>query len=420
MSQSPFAIDAGNSMTRSTRAPAAAAATLCLIASAFGEATKPDPAAAFPATIEASRMVLTIEDGHAGGAAAAFLRNAAEASQFFLIGEEHGVASIADTIRTLLPALHAAGYRHFAVETDPYAARLVEQRLREGGTQALATFLHEDGRATTLPFFNWASEAALAEAFLAGAGTDPSGNLWGLDQVFIGAYGLLLERVAAEASDPAARELAATLAAQAKGNLEFLGQTDATQFDELRRSLSAAGDTELVDLVDGMIVSRRIYAPFIGQPGLSAYAANRMREDLMKTHFLERYRAAGRPKVLFKFGSNHMVRGLSPTHVPSLGNFVADFAFVEGKQAFNLLVLCGPGTQAGDFMGNVATCELDVAKLMPEVAAALDAAHPTLFDLSTWKDQPRQWRHLPSEVRELLWAYDALLVVPGGRPAEPL
>ena len=402
------------------RRAAMAVSLLCLCGPAFAEAAPPGPAPAFPETIAATRMVLTTDDDHAGGAAAAFLRNAAEASQFFLIGEEHGVASIADTIRTLLPALYAAGYRHFAVETDPYAARLVEQRLRDGGTQALATFLHEDGRATTLPFFNWASEAALAEALLAGAGTDPRGNLWGLDQVFIGAYGLLLERVAAEASDPAARELAATLAAQAKGNLEFLGQTDPTQFEGLRRGLAAAGDTTLVELVDEMIVSRRIYAPFIGQPGLSAYAANRIREDLMKTHFLERYRAAGRPKVLCKFGSNHMVRGLSPTHVPSLGNFAADFAFAEGKQAFNLLVLCGPGTQAGDFMGNVATCELDVEKLMPEVAAALDAVHPTLFDLATWKDQPRQWRHLASEVRELLWAYDALLVVPNGKPARPL
>jgi len=404
-------------MVGMTRRLAAAAALFCLSAPTYADATKPDPTLGFAATIAGSRMVLTIEGGDAGGAAAKFVADAAARSNFFLIGEEHGVATIADTVRALLPLLHAAGYGHFAVEADGYAARLVEDRLREGGVQALAAFLHEGDHATTIPFFNWAPEAALAHAFLAGTVADPLGNLWGLDQVFIGAYGLMLGRIAVEASDPATRQLAAAMATQAKGNLEFLGQTDPTQFDRIRQGLGATDDAALLELVDDMILSRRIYAPFIGRPGLSAYAANRMREDLMKKNFLARYAAAGRPKVLFKFGSNHMVRGLSPTHVPSLGNFVADLAFAEGKEAFNLLVLCGPGTQAGDFMGNVATCELDVAKLMPDVAAVLDAAHPTLFDLAPWKDNPQQWKHLDADIRELLWAYDALLVVPDGKPA---
>ena len=71
-------------------------------------------------------------------------------------------------------------------------------------------------------------------------------------------------------------------------------------------------------------------------------------------------------------------------------------------------------------MGNLATCELDVGKLMPELVAALDKQHPTLFDLALWKDQPRQWNHLASDIRDLLWSYDALLVVPNGKPARPL
>jgi hypothetical protein len=407
-------------MAMITRGLAAAAVLLCLSEPTYSEATKPDPALAFPATIAASRMVLTTEGDNVGGAAAKFLADAASRAQFFLVGEEHGVATIADTVRALLPVLRSAGYDYFAVETDPYAARLVEDRLRAGGVPALASFLHEEGNATAIPFFNWVPEAALADAFLAGSAADPRGNLWGLDQAFIGAYGLMLERIASDASDPATRELAARMATQAKGNLEYLGQSDATQFERLRQGLDASGDAALLDLVDGMILSRRIYAPFIGQPGLSAYAANRTREDLMKSNFLARYADAGRPKVLFKFGSNHMVRGLSPTHVPSLGSFVADLALAEGKHAFNLLVLCGPGTQAGDFMGSIGDCELDLAKLMPEAAAALDATRPTLFDLAPWKDQPRQWKHLAAELRELLWAYDALLVVPNGRPARPL
>jgi hypothetical protein len=404
-------------LNRACKALAAAAAVLLFPAASHAETVAADPAQAFAATIAASRHVLTVTDGHAGGPAADYLGEMAANSQFFLVGEEHGVAAIADTVRALVPMLSKAGYRHFAVETDPYMARLVEDLLREGGTAALANYLHEDGKSISMPFFNWEAEALLAQAFLAATPKDPQGNLWGLDQVFIGAYGPLLERIAGRAHDPAARELATALASQAKGNLEFLGQVDVAQFERLRGLLERSGDAAPLSLMDDMILSRRIYAPFIGQPGWSAYQANRQREDLMKRNFLAHYRAASEARVLFKFGSNHMARGLSATHVPSLGNFVADLALSQGKTAFNVLVLCGPGTEAIDFLGKAATCELDLAKKVPEVVDALDATHPTLFDLSTWKDHPKQWSHLPQDMRELLWAYDALLVVPKGRPA---
>jgi hypothetical protein len=398
----------------------AAALLLLITVPASAQTAAPDPAADFAKTIAASRLVLTISDGRASGTAAAFLAGKAAASHFFLVGEEHGVATIADTIRALVPLLQAAGYQHFAVETDPYMTRIIEDRLRDGGVPALAEYMHREGNAISMPFFNWSAEAALAEAFLSGTARSPQGGLWGLDQVFIGAYGPLLARIAAQTSDPAARELAGSLATQAKGNLDFLGKVDPVELDRLRAQLERAGDAALLPLLDDMILSRRIYAPFVGQSGWSAYQANRAREDLMKRNFLANYRAAGEPKALFKFGSNHMARGLSPTHVPSLGNFVAEMALSQAQDAFNLLVLCGPGTQAGDFLGNTASCEIDLAKAAPEVAASLDATHPTLFDLASWKDRPSQWRHLPDDLRSLLWAYDAVLVVPNGRPARLL
>lgn len=402
--------------SRLKRLAATATLLLCPVLS-HADTAASDLTQTFAATITASRLVLTITDGHAGGSAAAYLNEKAGKSQFFLIGEEHGAASIADTVRALVPMLSAAGYRSFAVETDPYTARLVEDLLREGGSDALADYLHHDGKSISIPFFNWPAEALLAETFLAATPRDPQGNLWGLDQVFIGAYGPLLERIANQSPDPVGRALASGLAAQAKGNLEFLGQLDTAQLERLRLRIEPAGNADLVSLTDDLILSRRIYAPFIGQPGWSVYRANREREDLMKRNFLARYEAAGGAKVLFKFGSNHMARGLSATHVPSLGNFVADLALAEGKEAFNLLILCGPGTEAIDFTGKAATCELDVAEKIPEVATALDATHPTLFDLARWKDQPQQWGHLSPDVRALLWAYDALLIVPNGRPA---
>jgi hypothetical protein len=61
--------------------------------------------------------------------------------------------------------LHRAGYRYFAIETDPQTAQFIEDRLRHGGLEAL----------------------------LSGTSHDPPGRLWGLDQAFIGTYGPLLD-----------------------------------------------------------------------------------------------------------------------------------------------------------------------------------------------------------------------------------
>jgi hypothetical protein len=348
------------------------------------------------------------------------LRTRAAASQFVLIGEEHGVATIADTVRAMLPDLTGAGYKHYAIEADPYMAAKLEAMLRSGGTKAVASFLSGDGHQFALPFYNWSAEAELALAAVK-ANTSSPPALWGLDQVFIGASAVLLGDVAEQASSADAKALAGKLAGQAKGNLEFLGKADLGELAKLRGLLGGEADRPLAQLMDDMILSARIYQPFVGvNTGLSVYAANLERENLMKRTFLARYRAAGGPKVFFKFGASHMMRGLSSTQVPALANFVADFATAEGKSAFNLLILCGPGTKAGDIMGNDAACSIDLAKEVPDLGPQLDAEKATLFDLAPWKDKPRRWAHLPESLRAMIWAYDAVLIVPNGTPAKAL
>ena len=403
---------------------AALAAITCLALAApaalAAEPTLDELKAKFQETLAASRMTLDVKGGKLAGPGADFLRARVAAAQFVLIGEEHGVATIADTVRAMLPDLTQNGYRHFAIETDPYIAAKLEEMLRAGGTKDVARFLGGAGNQFAIPFYNWSAEAALAEATVkANAGSKPA--LWGLDQVFIGASAALLNDVAAQTSNGEAKALAGALAAQAKGNLEFLGKVDLGELAKLRALLGAEQDRPLAQLVDDMTLSARIYQPFVGvTTGLSVYAANLEREALMKRTFLTLYRAAGAPKVFFKFGANHMMRGLSSTHVPSLGNFAADLAASEGKSAFHVLILCGPGTKAGGLMGNAANCSLDLTKDFPDLISKVDAKQMTLFDLAPWKDKPRRWAHLSEDVRAMIWAFDAMLFVPNGKPATPL
>jgi len=385
---------------------------------------QPDPKLLFQETIAASRMPIEVRDGRLSGPGAAFLKARAEEAQFVLLGEEHGVATIADTVRMLFADLNPLGYRRLAIEVDPWMAAKLETTLRGGGVNALTAFLSREDTKLSLPFYNWSSEAALAAAVVRANG-DATPALWGLDQLFIGAAGLLLGDVATQSSNPEARTLALALAAQAKGRLEFLGQVDLAELQKLRALLSDEKDRVPAQIVDDMILSARIYQPFVTGKGLSAYAANLERETLMKRLFLARVQEAeardGKaPKVLFKFGANHMMRGLSTTHVPSLGSFVADFALARRGTTFSVLLLCGPGTKAGDFQGNEGDCEFSVPTAFPDLVAHVDAKHPTLFDLRVWKDKPKRWAHLSPDVREMVWAYDSILFVPNGKPAKAL
>jgi hypothetical protein len=61
-----------------------------------------------------------------------------------------------------------------------------------------------------------------------------------------------------------------------------------------------------------------------------------------------------------------------------------------------------------------------VATSFPDLVGHVDAKAPTLFDLRAWKDKPRRWAHLAPDVREMIWAYDAILFVPNGTPAKAL
>lgn len=402
-----------------------AAAIAAFIAFAASSALAAEPTleelkAKFQETLSASRMTLEMKGAELSGPGADFLRGRIAGSHFVLIGEEHGVATIADSVRAMLPDLTKSGYRHFAIETDPYMAAKLEAMLRAGGTKAVAKFLAVDGNQFAIPFYNWSAEAELAAAAVKANASSPPA-LWGLDQVFIGASAALLSDIAAQASNTEAQAFATKLAAQAKGNLEFLGKVDLSELAKLRGLLGAEQDRALAQLVDDVTLSARIYQPFVGvTTGLSVYGANLERETLMKRTFLTRYRAAGGPKVAFKFGANHMMGGLSATHVPSLANFVSEFALSEGKAAFKLLVLCGPETQAGDLMGKPAPCDMDIATDWPDLTGQVDAKQMTLFDLKAWKDRPSRWKHLPEETRHMIWAFDAVLYVPNGKPAAAL
>lgn len=325
-----------------------AGALLALPVAAPAQPPQPVP---FAERVAANRYPLAFADGRLSGPGADLLAREIGTAHFFLVGEQHATATIAEIETALQRTAAEAGYAHTALEIGPTTAMEVERLVRSGPGR-LTGYLRAPGHGFTVAFLLWTEEVALAEqaVTLSPAGANA---IWGLDQEFVGSLPLLLPRLEALARTPAQREAVARLQVQSAANPMLLGTMPAADLEPLQAAFPFADNPVAAASVADLVLSNRIYAPFTGRGG-SGYEANVARETYMKRNFLEAFTAAelgaeaadqSPPRVFFKFGANHMMRGFSTTDVPSLGNFVAEWGLSRGLTTANVYVGCVGGQQ---------------------------------------------------------------------------
>ncbi|MDB4949450.1 MAG: hypothetical protein JWM27_2099 [Gemmatimonadetes bacterium] len=379
-------------------------------------------------------MPVRLADGRLSGAGADFLIAEGGRSQFFLIGEDHGMRELPQLSAALFRALRPAGYAHLAVEVGPLSAERLEATLRTpGGLDAWGRAVRADPWAVA--FDAWREETQMAADAVAATG-GRRGTIWGLDQEFIGAPAGLLRRLAAIAPNAAARALAQGYAADAvradarviaekNPTIYYMTSAPADMSTRLTAAFRPGAGSEAARIIDELRVSREIYA---GQFDGHGYESNDQRAGLMKRHFMERYRAAraageAAPRVLVKLGGYHSIRGRSYTGVFDVGNLLSEMAASGGARSFHLFVLTAHGTRnaflpfAPDNAEkahalNVAE-DLDFMDARPLLAAGAPDAW-TVLDLRPLRGEAERGRlgRLNPGLRTLMWGYDAVLVIP--------
>jgi hypothetical protein len=381
------------------------------------------PAVLLESLIEHSRLPLPLREGRLAGVGGERWRTLAAHAAHVVFGEEHGNQGIARVAQAMWADLAQLGWRHAAIEADPWVAAALQRELRGGGIAAWANFLQPRGGATAVPFFGWHDEAGWAAVVP---------QLWGLDQVFVGSAGWLLRDLlaqpdagldAAGVSGSSIRREVAALADEAQATPDWLGRVDPARL--LAVAAGAASGSPARQLLEAMAESAQVYAPFtrdLGEPTL----ANARREQAMKRAFAAEHRRAeaaeGRaPRVFVKVGAYHGLRGATPTAVQGLGGFVGEWAAARGQAVLTVLVLCGPGSRAATHGGAAQPCdgwvrEGDWRFLRPH----LDPAEPTMFDLRSWRLRPRRLQQLPAEVQRMVGSYDLLVFVPASPAASVL
>jgi hypothetical protein len=379
----------------------------------------------------ATRMRLDYRRGRFSGPAWDWLLEKGRTAHFFLLGEEHGIAENPKLAAQLFAALVPSGYSKVAVEISPPMAREIDSALTGGGLAALRRMFASRGSNTA--FFGMREEAEwLAAARSALPGGKPF--LWGLDyEAFADRH--LLGLLEAKRKPAAA---GAALASLEQASNESWARFEAT--GDYKYMYTFSGDPALVQAVratwpkadpdssgilDTLERTFEINRLWVEKRG---WESNERRAANLRSNFLRHWRSGrqGDPRVFLKFGASHLMRGRNTTGTYDLGTLVPELAEIEGRKAFSLLVLPGPGTQVAGFdpkTFGVTPQKVEGSEYMKGLQPIVAAAHPdafTLFDTRPLRPILGRAQGADSHLVDFVHGFDSILIMSGSTPSAAL
>ncbi|MDF2180362.1 hypothetical protein P2G88_19055 [Aliiglaciecola sp. CAU 1673] len=371
-------------------------------------------------------------DGRFQGPGWDYLLAEGQAAQFLLLGEEHGIAENPAFASALFKALIPAGYQHFAVEVSPPLAELLDKNALRGLPAIQQQY--QQG-ATQTAFFNMREEAQMLVDVRQSLPSQKQ-VIWGLDYEVLGDR-YLISRLA-QMEKPQAAE-------QAMQQLQQASEQSWRKYTETRNPqyiFSFGGDPALVQAVrsawpqaqdNALALLHTLEETFaVNQLWMSGqgWASNERRVSLIKQHFLkywhEQKRQGQAPKVLFKFGSTHMIRGLSMTRVFDLGNMLPEIAALEDGKSFHLLVLPGVDSATANFDPTSMSYKASTPKDGYAKGLELLTQHAlpdtfTLIKLAPVRPLLGRYRQeLPDKLQQVVHGFDAILIMSGSTPSSNL
>lgn len=387
--------------------------------------------------LKKNSRAIKLENNQLVGDGANFLLDEAKSSQFFLIGEDHGISDLPIFTQTLFKSINPFGYQTFATETGPLTANYLQKMALQ--LQSQKTFTDFNAQYPWgMPFYNWKEETQMAE-FIVKNSNNKNQVLWGLDQEFILSSAFHFKRLT-EIAPKEAQEIAneyyektknefAQIVKNKNPGLAFLTSAKAEDFDKLEAAFKNSNE-EAKTILRELRESWEIYQKNSTGRG---YESNLQRSAFMKRHFTDYYNKAlakhkSPPKILFKFGANHTKRGKNYTDVHDIGNFVAELAAGNNSKSFHLFVQAVSGTQNSylPFLENIADKQKKIelkedawimdARVFLEIA---DSKNWTVIDLRPLRPliSGRKLKELPRGLADLIWGYDAVLIMPNVKAA---
>lgn len=354
-------------------------------------------------------------------------------AQFFLVGEEHGIAENPQLVAQLFNTFFEFGYTKLAIETSPTMAFMLDDALARDGLDGLRTLYAQPGGEPA--FFGMAEEAQMLASI---KNDDARGEVtfWGTDYEVASDRQLLKLLANAEKPPEADRALKALMEASA-ASWQKHAQTGSPRF-----IFSFSGDPDLVrslkqswpdpDPRSAVILNTLHKTLAINKLWVSGkhWESNRVRAQLQRENFLrywgEAKTSGETPRVMAKFGASHIIRGLSQTAVFDLGTLLPELAAIEGGYSVSLLILPGNDTSIAALNPSKWSYEPREVQggyskgLSPVLEAVVDDQF-TLFDLRALRPVVGMNRgELTEELFRVVHGFDLLLVMSGSTPSAEL
>jgi len=337
-----------------------------------------------------NRSRLNFDGDVFSGPAVEQLLAAARSSQFFLIGEEHGIAENPKLVAQLFTALVVDGYEKLVIEVSPPVATILDTATKGDGIEGLRHLYASPGGKPA--FFGMREEAELL-AVARAARPDAANVFWGVDYEVASDRPLLRQLSNMDRPASSDQPLETLIAASDAAWSQYV-ETGGPQY-----IFSFSGDPALVMAVSDAWPNPDDKATWILDTLRSTLEINQLwvegrgwesnarRAALMRSNFLRHWQAAkgdGKtPKVIAKLGSNHIVRGRNMTGTFDLGTLLPEIAAAEGSRSFSVLVL--PGIESLTAVLNPSSWTYESRPAKDDYAKGLetltDAAYTDAFTL---------------------------------------
>lgn len=414
--------------------------TLFVVANVSANSVDKDKAL-FDELVTKHHSYLTIKDGKASGQGLAWLIDQGQGTQYYMIGERHGLAQVPQLSADIYKGLTKHhGFDHAALEFSPFGAKKMEDILAKGGFSALNQYLSSDLGIDSIAFMRWQEEAQMVADMYKATGKS-SDVIWGLDQEFIFGLGPQLAYLKTIAKTNKQHQAIADMQQRlAKDKMLFgnLLPSEMQAFTSLFRNNTTEDANELLD---GMVASNTIYGPWASPSRFPLAKSNIMREELIKQTLIKNIKRKRKetgqdPKVFFKFGGYHSATSVdTELGRTMLGNFVEEFAKFDNKYTFNVFMECSSGEYKTS--GQDSGAKTDVKKGCGSYFGKINAQGKTdedthmfgkyiqrkanetfVVDLRPLRDQVHRFDFLTEEDRHLIVAFDAYVAIPNTRDSK--
>ena len=313
---------------------------------------------------------LTVRDGELNGPGAERLMHDAGLSQFVIFGEQHGVKGLPEVVAASFRQLFSQGYRYLALEMDPWLATRIN-------ADGIDTALHDAPHSLA---FDYNDEILMMKSFHSIVGTEHS--IWGLDQpvTAIHSYERLSQILPTRDARRKARGLFLKAAIQAGG---YLKQNNSLDLARLRQAVDTDLPAEAELILSSVETSMKIYVSYLagqrgdGPRGVSDGWREQYMKDLLQQRLDQAEGDSDRiPKVIFKMGGAHLMEGIGPNGVETLGEFAQQIATGNNLDALNIGIRAwndDSGVPETVFAGENTIVLIDTRKLRSDIDLSQEA-----------------------------------------------